>query len=167
MVRMMRGGRGRGGPRGGGAFHQDPGEPTEVGEVMNSCEGNQLLCKATVPKVPWFSKSVSLEGGGEIGRIDEILGPVTQHMFSVKTNEGVNPDSIKPGTKVYMGSNFLFPMTRFTEPKPMMRGRGRGGPRGRGGFRGGFGGPSRGGFRGGSSGGFRPRGFSRGGSRGY
>lgn len=160
MVRMMRGGRGRG-PRGGGSFHQDPGEPTEVGEVMNSCEGNQLLCKATVQKVPWFSKPVSLENGGEIGRIDEILGPVTQHMFSVKTNEGVNPDSIKPGTKVFMGANFLFPMTRFTEPKPSFRGRGgsRGGPRGRGGFRGAFRGPPRGGFR--------PRGGSRGGFRGH
>lgn len=163
MVRMMRGGRGRGGPRGGGSFHQDPGDPTEVGEVMNACEGNQLLCKATVQKVPWFSKPVSLEGGGEIGRIDEILGPVTQHMFSVKTNDGVNPDSIKAGTKVYMGSNFLFPMTRFTEPKPMRgRGGGRGGPRGS--FRGrSFGG----GFRGQSRGGFRPRGGSRGGFRGY
>ena len=157
----MRGGRGRGGPRGGGSFHQDPGELTEVGEVMHSCEGNQLLCKATVQKVPWFSKPVSLEGGGEIGRVDEILGPVTGHMFSVTTSSGVNPDSITAGTKVYMGCNFQFPMTRFTEPRPS---RGRGGPRGRGGFRG----PPRGGFRGGPPrGGFRARGNFRGGFRGH
>ena len=72
-------------------------------------------------------------------------------MFSIQLDSGVKAESLKPGTKVYMGSQFLFPISRFTEQQSTRGGgRGRGGPRGRGG---------RGGrdFRGGG------RGFSRGG----
>lgn len=142
---------GRGGFGGGRPFQaQEPGNPTKIGEVMYPAEDNTLLCKSTVDRVPYFNKPATLESGGEIGKIDEILGPINDFYFSIQCIEGVKPKSLKEGTDVYIGQNFLLPLSRFTDPKPATRGGGRGGrgggrgaPRGRGGPPGrGRGGPS-------------------------
>ena len=69
--------RGRGFGRGPPREEVAPDEVTEVGEIIHSSEDNQLLCKATIDRVPWFSKAVYLENKAEIGKVDEILGPVT------------------------------------------------------------------------------------------
>ena len=76
MVKFLRGGN----TGGGGRYQRDEGPPdeiTEVGEVIHSSEANQLLCKCTITQVPWYSKAVYLETKAEIGKVDEILGPVT------------------------------------------------------------------------------------------
>jgi H/ACA ribonucleoprotein complex subunit 1 len=75
-----------GGSRGGGRPSRDEGPPEEfieVGEVIHSSEGNQLLCKCTVGQVPWFSKSVYLESRAEIGTVDEVLGPVSDFVRNI------------------------------------------------------------------------------------
>jgi H/ACA ribonucleoprotein complex subunit 1 len=76
MVKFM-----SGSSRGGSYRNQrdegPPDEVIEVGEVLHSSEENQLLCKASVDQVPWFSKTVYLENKAEVGKVDEVLGPVT------------------------------------------------------------------------------------------
>ncbi|CAP97670.1 Pc22g03820 [Penicillium rubens Wisconsin 54-1255] len=191
-------GRGFGGGRGGrGGFQQSFGPPAQVlelGSVMHSCEG-EMVCESVNPKIPYFNAPIYLENKTQIGKVDEILGPINQVYFTVKPQDGIVATSFKAGDKVYIGGDKLLPLEKFLpKPKPppgaakpkraggaAARGRGgfgaprgrggRGGaPRGRGGFGGGRGG---GGFsRGGGGGGFsRGRGAPRGGGgfrgRGY
>ncbi|KAL9058622.1 MAG: hypothetical protein Q9162_001629 [Coniocarpon cinnabarinum] len=179
--------RGRGGFRGGrGGFSTGPPDTVfPLGTFMHACE-SELVCASTNPKVPYFNAPVYLENKTAIGKIDEILGPINNVMFTVKPQDGILATSFHQGDKVFIGGDKLLPMERFLpKPKPPPklfgskkksggaggdRGRGgrggpRGGPRG-GGMGGGRGGPPRGrgagGFGGG--GGFRGgSGFGRGG----
>ncbi|KAL6949855.1 hypothetical protein ACO0QE_000519 [Hanseniaspora vineae] len=185
------GGRGgaRGGARGGrGGFGGRPmpqGPPDtvlEMGAFLHPCEGD-IVCKSINPKVPYFNAPIYLENKTQVGKVDEILGPLNEVFFTVKCSEGVQATSFKDGDKFYIAPDKLLPLDRFIPkpkvagpPKPKNRKKktgaagpggargGRGGFGGRGGSRGGFGG--RGGARGGSRGGFGGRGGARGGSRG-
>jgi len=192
---MSRGGRGfssRGGgaPRGGGrgGYQQrDFGPPDhvlELGTFVHAVE-DEMLCSSLMPdKVPYFNAPIYLQNKSQIGKVDEILGPINEVFFSIKMGEGMVASSFKKGDKVYIGGDKLLPIDRFL-PKPKVaggitkrgrggrgglpgRGGGRGAPGGRGfsrgGARGGFGAP-RGGFAG-SRGGFRGSGGFRGGDRG-
>ncbi|KAJ2650671.1 H/ACA snoRNP pseudouridylase subunit [Coemansia sp. RSA 1250] len=158
-----------------------PDTVQEMGAYMHSCEG-EMVCRSTSDKVPFFNAPIYLENKTQIGKVDEILGPINEVFFTVKLQEGVVAGSFKADDRVFIAPDKLLPLERFL-PKPKgpalkkkkaagagARG-GRGAPRGRGGFgsrgggRGGFGGRggSRGGFGGGSRGGF---GGGRGGARG-
>ncbi|KAJ2607775.1 H/ACA snoRNP pseudouridylase subunit [Coemansia sp. RSA 1365] len=174
----MRGG-GRGGGRGGfgGGSYGPPDTVLEMGSYMHACE-EQMVCKSTNEKVPYFNAPIFLENKTQIGKVDEILGPINEVYFTVKLQDGVVATSFKSADRVYIAPDKLLPLERFL-PKPKVAGgvkkrgaaaggrggggrggfgaRGRGGG-GRGGFgaRGGFGG--RGGMRGGARGGFGGRG---------
>ncbi|KAK0101496.1 H/ACA snoRNP pseudouridylase subunit [Cadophora gregata] len=197
-----RGGGGFGGRGGRGGFGQrDNGPPDtvqEIGAFQHACEG-EMVCESTNTKIPYFNAPIYLQNKltattTQIGRVEEILGPINHVYFSVKVSEGIQASSFKSGDKFFIGGDKLLPLEKFlpkpkpppgtAKPKraggarggrggPMRGGRGgaRGAPRGRGGFsaggRGGRGGS--GGFSRGSSGGFTPRGrggASRGFSRG-
>ncbi|QPG74529.1 H/ACA snoRNP pseudouridylase subunit [Brettanomyces nanus] len=159
----------RGGFRGGYGHHDRPqnrGPPDrvlEMGIFFHSCEGS-IVCRSINEKVPYFNAPIYLENKTEIGKVEEILGPVNEVYFTVKPSEGVQSDSFKDGDKFYIGGDKLLPLDRFL-PKPKDYGpkpkRNRGPKRegGRGGF-------SRGGSRGGFSRGGRG-GFSRGGRGGF
>ncbi|KAH8078313.1 Gar1/Naf1 RNA binding region-domain-containing protein [Filobasidium floriforme] len=165
------GGGGRGGGRGGYGGFAPQGPPDtvlEMGSFQHSVEG-EMLCSSLMPtRVPYFNAPIYLQNKTQIGKVDEILGPINEVYFTVKMQEGMLSTSFKKDDKVYIGGDKLLPIERFL-PKPKapaakgdtaggarggMRGGGRGGARG--GARGGFGGGSRGAPRGG-------RGFSRGG----
>jgi len=177
----------RGGFQGGrGRFgnHQanrgPPDRVFEMGVFFHECEGN-IVCRSINEKIPYFNAPIYLENKQEVGKVDEILGPINEVYFTVHPSEGVQASSFKDGDKFYIAGDKLLPLERFLPkpkdygPKPKrkrgpkgagfgQRGGGRGGG---GGFRGGRGG--RGGFsRGGGRGGFRGGrgGFSRGGGRG-
>ncbi|CCK68874.1 H/ACA snoRNP pseudouridylase subunit GAR1 KNAG_0B04400 [Huiozyma naganishii CBS 8797] len=181
----FRGGRGgsRGGFGGRAQFQQGPPDSVlEMGAFMHPCE-NEIVCRSINTKVPYFNAPIYLENKTQVGKVDEILGPLNEVFFTIKCSEGVQANSFKDGDKFYIAPDKLLPIERFI-PKPKVAGppkskskkkksagapAGRGGSRGgfggRGGSRGGFGG-SRGGFggtRGGSRGGFGGRGGSRGG----
>ncbi|KAJ2359534.1 H/ACA snoRNP pseudouridylase subunit [Coemansia sp. RSA 2611] len=177
----MRGsfGRGRGGfggGRGGSRSFAPQGPPDtvqELGAFVHASEG-EMVCKSTNAKIPYFNAPVYLENKTQIGKVDEILGPINEVYFSVKMLDGVSAASFAASDKVFIGGDKLLPLERFL-PKPKEAGVKKkkpaaGGRGGRGGARGGFGGRggSRGGFggRGGARGGFGGRGGSRGGSRG-
>ena len=133
---------------------------TEAGQVSHDCE-SELVCKVTIPeKVPYFNAGIYLQNKKKIGKIDEIFGKIAEVMFTVKMDPGVVSKSFQPNDLVFIATDKLLPLSRFTNPSSGGGGgRGRGGGRGgRGGGRGGRGG--RGGGRGGS--------FGRGsGGRGY
>ena len=151
-----------------------PATVIEVGTFSHACEG-EAVCKLTLKdKVPYFNGYIFLENKTQIGKVEEIFGPINSAYFTVKMQEGINATSYSEGDKFYISPDKLLPLDRFL-PRPKgaggpTRGGGRGGRGGRGGFRGGRGG--RGGFspRGGR-GGFSPRGgrggFSRGGRGGF
>ncbi|XP_058105939.1 putative H/ACA ribonucleoprotein complex subunit 1-like protein 1 [Magnolia sinica] len=168
-----RGGGGRFGGRGGG--FRDEGPPAEVIEVssfVHACEGDAVT-KLTNEKIPYFNAPIYLQNKTQIGKVDEIFGPINESFFSIKMMEGIIATSYSEGDKFYIDPAKLLPLARFLpQPKGQgqagarggSRGGGRGGRgggrgggfRGRSGPRGGRGGPPRGGGRGG--GGFRGRG---------
>lgn len=149
-----------------------------------------MVCRLTNTMVPYFNAGIYKENKAKIGKVEEVFGPITKIYFTIKPDTGVNASSFGVGDKVYIGTDKLLPLSRFTNEGKKGgggggRGGGRGAPAGRGGFgRGGAGGrgpPGRGGFagrgggRGGASGFSRggggggrggPGGFSRGGGRG-
>lgn len=152
-----------------------------MGIFMHACE-EEMVLKSTNEKVPYFNAPVYLANKTQIGKIDEIFGPINNVMFTVKCDPGVKATSFKADDKVYVNPEKLLPMARFLPPPPGSKPAGRGGargggfaprggargggfsPRGRGGFspRGGAGFSPRGGA-GGRGGGFSPRGAPRGG----
>ncbi|KAH8491311.1 hypothetical protein POPTR_013G058400v4 [Populus trichocarpa] len=161
----------RGGRGGRGGGFRDEGPPSEVIEVssfLHACEGDAVT-KLTNEKIPYFNAPIFLQNKTQIGKVDEIFGPINESYFSIKMMEGIVATSYAPGDKFYIDPSKLLPLARFlTQPKGQAqggRGGGRGG-RGRGGFGGGRGdfrgrgrgrGPPRGGGRG-RGGGFRGRG---------
>ncbi|KAJ3385599.1 H/ACA snoRNP pseudouridylase subunit [Lobulomyces angularis] len=172
----------RGGSRGGrggfgGNFNSGPPDVVvEMGSFVHPSEGD-MVCKSVNTKIPYFNAPIFLENKTQIGKVDEILGPLNEVYFTVKLQEGVLANSFKSNDKVYIGTDKLLPLERFIpKPKPVggkiekptgkqgqlgARRGGRGGSRGgRGGARGGARGASRGGARGGARGG--RGGFSRG-----
>ena len=158
----------------------------EIGKVMHECE-SELVCKLTQSesKIPYFNAGIYLENKKKIGKVDEIFGPINLVMFTVKMDPGVVAKSFESDDVVYVSTDKLLPLSRFTGPGGGGGGGGRGGGRGAGrvagrggGARGGRGGrgapsgrsPGRGGFggRGGGGGGGRsPLGRGRGGGRSF
>ncbi|XP_051141659.1 putative H/ACA ribonucleoprotein complex subunit 1-like protein 1 isoform X2 [Andrographis paniculata] len=169
----FRGGRDGGfrGGRGGGRFPpRDEGPPSEVVEIssfLHACEGDAVT-KLTNEKIPYFNAPIYTQNKTQIGKVDEIFGPINECYFSIKMMEGIVATSYSAGDKFFIDPAKLLPLARFLpQPKGQPQGSrgGRGGGRG-GGARGGRGGrgggrgrgPPRGGSRGGSRGGFRGRG---------
>ena len=67
-------------------------------------------------KVPYFNAGVYLENKRKIGKVDEILGKVTQMYFTIKMDPGVVAKSFQPNDLVYIGTDKLLPLSRFTNP---------------------------------------------------
>ncbi|KAF9979183.1 H/ACA snoRNP pseudouridylase subunit [Actinomortierella ambigua] len=168
---------GRGGFGGGAPSFGPPESVVEMGAFMHPCEG-EMVCKSTNAKIPYFNAPIYLENKSQIGKVDEILGPMNELYFTIKLQDGMVATSFKPNDKVFIAPDKLLPLERFL-PKPkavgkvtkrggmqgMMGGRGgaRGGRGGAAGGRGGFRGGARGGGRGGSFGGGRGGAGGRGG----
>ncbi len=95
--------RGRGGGGGGGRFNREPEGPPEtvvgkkyilfflilhylqsieIGVYAHPCE-SQLVCKATNEMVPYFNAGIFLENKQQIGKVDEILGPMKQYVRDI------------------------------------------------------------------------------------
>lgn len=137
---------------------------------MHSVEG-MMFCKSNLTnQVPFYCR-VFKDNKAELGKIDEIMGPINEVYFSVKTNDGVNASSFKSGETIFADPTTLkdlhifLPKPAKGEKKPTARGgaAGRGGAGGRGGFGGSAG---RGGSFGGRGGSFGGRGGSFGGNGG-
>ncbi|XP_046852624.1 H/ACA ribonucleoprotein complex subunit 1-like [Xenia sp. Carnegie-2017] len=164
-----RGSRGRvgGRGRGRGGRIQDFGPPeqvVELGEFFHSCE-EDLVCKCSNEKVPFFNAPVFLDDKSQIGKVDDIFGPINSFYFSVKLGAGMNATSFNKKQKFFIDPAKLLPLSRFLPKPPGQKGprggvgsfgRGRGG---RGGGRGSRGGRGRGRGNRSSGGGRGGRGF--------
>ncbi|XP_020100318.1 putative H/ACA ribonucleoprotein complex subunit 1-like protein 1 [Ananas comosus] len=133
----FRGGGFRGGGRGGGGF-RDEGPPAEVVEVssfLHACEGDAVT-KLTNEKIPYFNAPIYLQNKTQIGKVDEIFGPINESCFSIKMMEGIIATSYSLGDKFFIDPAKLLPLSRFLpQPKGQQQAGARGG--GRGGGRGG------------------------------
>lgn len=93
------------------------GYSSEMGSFLHAVE-SEMLCSSTMPtKVPYFNAPIYLENKTQIGKVDEILGPINEVYFTVKMSEGMLASSFKKDDKVYIGGDKLLPIERFL-PKP-------------------------------------------------
>ena len=51
----------------------------ELGQYLHNCEGD-LVCKGTNDKVPYFNAPLYLENKSQIGKVDEIFGPINEYV---------------------------------------------------------------------------------------
>ncbi|EFX03371.1 snornp protein [Grosmannia clavigera kw1407] len=111
---------GRGGR--GGFAPRDMGPPAsvvEMGSFMHACEGEMVCKSVNAAKIPQFNAFVFLENKTNIGKVDEILGPINQVYFTIKPSEGIQATSFKSGDRFYLSSDKLLPFERFMpKPKP-------------------------------------------------
>ena len=115
----MRGG--RGGRTGPLQFQQGPPDTVlEMGTFMQSCEGD-IVCRSVNVKIPYFNAPIYLGNKSQVGKVDEILGPLNEVFFTIKPSEGIQADSFKEGDKFYIGPDKLLPLERFL-PKPVQHG---------------------------------------------
>lgn len=81
-----------------------------------------MLCGLTQPtRIPYFNAPIYLQNKTQIGKIDEILGPINEVYFTVKMDQGMMATSFKKDDKVYIGGDKLLPIERFL-PKPAIKG---------------------------------------------
>lgn len=64
-------------------------------------------------RIPYFNAPIYLKNKTQIGRVDEILGPLNQLYFTVKTLDSIPAASFVPGDVLYIGSDKLLPLERF------------------------------------------------------
>lgn len=67
-----------------------------------------MVIKCTNENVPYFNAPIYLENKQQIGKVDEIFGPITEFFFSVKMSDGMNADSFKKLQKVYLQAFIFF-----------------------------------------------------------
>ncbi|KAJ3331220.1 H/ACA snoRNP pseudouridylase subunit, partial [Kappamyces sp. JEL0680] len=91
-----------------------------MGLFLHPCEGEMVCARSPAQsKIPYFNAPIYLENKTQIGKVDEILGPMNELFFTVKLDAGVVAASFKPNDKVYIGGDKLLPLERFlTKPKP-------------------------------------------------
>ena len=96
---------GRGGARGGfggRSFQQGPPDTVlEMGAFLHPCEGD-IVCRSINTKIPYFNAPIYLENKTQVGKVDEILGPLNEVYFTIKCSEGVQATSFKEGDKFYI-----------------------------------------------------------------
>ena len=92
-----------------------------MGSFVHPCEG-EMVCKSINTKIPYFNAPIYLENKTQIGKVDEILGPLNEVYFTVKLQDGVQATSFKANDKVFIAPDKLLPVDRFL-PKSASAGR--------------------------------------------
>merc|ERR1719272_2605713 len=96
--------------------------------AMHNAE-DELVMKCTNARIPMFNARVFLDNKEEIGKVDEIFGPINTYYCSVKMAEGMKADSFKKAKKLFIDTVKLMPLDRFL---PMPGGAGGKGGKGKG-----------------------------------
>ncbi|KAJ1426758.1 Gar1/Naf1 RNA binding region-domain-containing protein [Ochromonadaceae sp. CCMP2298] len=111
---------------------------TEVGAYMHGAEG-EMVCRLTNDMIPYFNAGIYKENKAKIGKVEEVFGPSNKIYFTIKPDTGVSATAFEVNDKVYIGTDKLLPLSRFTGTQKGGGGRsagGRGGGRGAPGGRG-------------------------------
>merc|ERR1719373_334509 len=96
--------KGKGKGKGKGKSWEPEGPPEEIeeiGEALHPCE-DELVCKCTNERIPHFNARMFYDNKEDIGKVDEIFGPINSFYFSVKMGEGMKAASFKEGKKLYI-----------------------------------------------------------------
>jgi H/ACA ribonucleoprotein complex subunit 1 len=64
----------------------------------------------TNEKIPYFNAPIYLENKTQIGKVEEIFGPINDAYFSVKMQDGIIATSYNAGDKFYIDPNKLLPL---------------------------------------------------------
>ena len=89
---------------------------------MHATEG-EMVCESINPKIPYFNAPIFLENKSQIGKVDEILGPINEVYFTIKMDQGMVASSFKENDKVYISGEKLLPIERFLpKPKQLFKG---------------------------------------------
>lgn len=102
----------------------------EVGQFLHSAE-SEMVCRLTNVMIPFFNAGIYLENKAKVGRVEEVFGPINKVYFTIKPDAGVNASSFQLDDKVFIGTDKLLPLSRFTNEGKKgggSRGGGRGGP---------------------------------------
>ncbi|CAH8638141.1 unnamed protein product [Schistosoma margrebowiei] len=130
----------RRGSRGGGFSDKfqsgPPEEVVEVGVFAHPCQ-EDIVCKITSEKIPYSNAPVYLANKEEIGKVDEVFGPIKDAYFSIKLSDTLKSKSFQEGVKFFMDPAKFLTLDRVMNPNSS---RGKRGGRGRGDQRGGRGG---------------------------
>lgn len=82
----------------------------EIGSFQHDVE-SEMLCSLTAPtKIPYFNAPIYLQNKTQIGKVDEILGPINEVYFTVKMEQGMLASSFKKEDKVYISGEKLLPI---------------------------------------------------------
>jgi len=68
--------------------------------MSHTCEDELVVKQKEGSRVPYFNAPIYLENKQEIGKVDEIFGPVTDFFFSVKLSPNMKASSFKKAQKV-------------------------------------------------------------------
>ncbi|EWC74894.1 hypothetical protein C923_04416 [Plasmodium falciparum UGT5.1] len=83
------------------------------GTFYKHCENDLLLKNELENLVPYFNGRIFLENKEEIGKVDEILGPINEFYFSVKLKEGIRAKSFSSDTHFFIDKSQTLPLSRF------------------------------------------------------
>jgi len=109
-----RGGNGSGRGRGRGNITRDltPETIIEMGKFLHSCEG-EAICELTQSKVPFFNAPIFRANKTQVGKVEEIFGPISKVMVTIKLLEGVQASSCAIGDSFHISPDKLLPLERF------------------------------------------------------
>ena len=60
----------------------------EAGVFEHPCEG-EAVCKLTNTMIPYFNAPIFLENKTQVGKVEEVFGPINSVYFTIKMSEGV------------------------------------------------------------------------------
>ncbi|KAI4834666.1 H/ACA ribonucleoprotein complex subunit 1 [Plasmodium brasilianum] len=83
------------------------------GTFFKYCENDLVIKNKLENLVPYFNGRIFLENKEEIGKVDEILGPINDFFFSVKLKEGILAKSFSSDTQFYIDQSQTLPLSRF------------------------------------------------------
>ncbi|VWU50691.1 H/ACA ribonucleoprotein complex subunit 1, putative [Hepatocystis sp. ex Piliocolobus tephrosceles] len=89
------------------------------GSLFKCCENDLVLKNKLQNLVPYFNGRILLKNNQEIGKVNEILGPINEYYFSVKLKEGIMAKSFTDDTEFFIDQSQTLPLSRFlpTEDK--------------------------------------------------
>ncbi|KAJ0430715.1 putative H/ACA ribonucleoprotein complex, subunit Gar1/Naf1 [Helianthus annuus] len=88
----------------------------KVSSFVHACE-EDAVTQLTNEKIPYFNAPIYLPNKTQIGKVDEIFGPINEYFFSVKMLEGIIATSYAAGDKFYIDPAKPLPLALFL-PQP-------------------------------------------------
>ena len=74
---------------------------------------------ATIEKIPFFNAPIYLKNITQVGKVDEILGPIHAYVVSVQLNDSYKASSFEKDQPLYIDPRKLLPLERFLPKEPV------------------------------------------------